>query len=59
MPSYYYVCQRFLKGDLEPDLSFVIKTLDSLMPFVKKGQIISLESTTSILVQQMRKSYQD
>jgi UDP-N-acetyl-D-glucosamine dehydrogenase len=30
----------------EPDLSFVVNTFESLLPYVKKGQIISLESTT-------------
>lgn len=30
----------------EPDLSFVIKTVESLMPFIKEGQVLSLESTT-------------
>jgi len=30
----------------EPDLSFVISTMDSLVPYVRKGQVISLESTT-------------
>lgn len=30
----------------EPDLSFVIKTTESLIPFLRPGQIISLESTT-------------
>ena len=30
----------------EPDLSYVIQTVDSLLPFVHPGQIISLESTT-------------
>ncbi|MBD3646133.1 MAG: nucleotide sugar dehydrogenase, partial [Pseudomonadales bacterium] len=30
----------------EPDLSFVIDTVESLLPFVKKGQVLSLESTT-------------
>ena len=30
----------------EPDLSFVTKTFDTILPFLKKGQIISLESTT-------------
>jgi UDP-N-acetyl-D-glucosamine dehydrogenase len=30
----------------EPDLSFVIDTLESLLPHMRKGQIISLESTT-------------
>lgn len=30
----------------EPDLSYVIDTLESLLPFMRKGQVISLESTT-------------
>jgi len=30
----------------EPDLSFVLNTIDSLLPFMRAGQIISLESTT-------------
>lgn len=30
----------------EPDLSFVINTLESLLPSLRKGQVISLESTT-------------
>lgn len=30
----------------EPDLSFVINSVDSILPFLKKGQLISLESTT-------------
>lgn len=30
----------------EPDLSFVIDTTDSLTPFLRAGQVISLESTT-------------
>jgi len=30
----------------EPDLSFVIKTIQSLLPFLRPGQVISLESTT-------------
>ena len=30
----------------EPDLSFVLKTLENALPYLKKGQIISLESTT-------------
>jgi len=30
----------------EPDLSFVTNTIDNLLPFLRKGQIISLESTT-------------
>jgi UDP-N-acetyl-D-glucosamine dehydrogenase len=30
----------------EPDLSFVLDTVDSLLPFVRPGQLVSLESTT-------------
>lgn len=30
----------------EPDLSFVLDTTDSLLPFMRPGQIVSLESTT-------------
>ena len=30
----------------EPDLSFVFKTTDSIVPYLKKGQVVSLESTT-------------
>lgn len=30
----------------EPDLSFVIETTDSLIPYLRAGQVISLESTT-------------
>ena len=30
----------------EPDLSFVINTMDSLVPYLRKGQVVSLESTT-------------
>ena len=30
----------------EPDLSFVINTVDSLLPHIRAGQLISLESTT-------------
>ncbi len=30
----------------EPDLSFVIATIDSLLPYLRQGQIVSLESTT-------------
>lgn len=30
----------------EPDISFVIKTVDALQPFLRSGQVISLESTT-------------
>ena len=30
----------------EPDLSYVLNTVDSLVPYIRKGQVISLESTT-------------
>ncbi|MEO1940973.1 MAG: nucleotide sugar dehydrogenase, partial [Candidatus Thioglobus sp.] len=30
----------------EPDLSFVINTIDALVPYLRKGQVLSLESTT-------------
>lgn len=30
----------------EPDLSFVISTTESFVPYLRKGQVISLESTT-------------
>lgn len=30
----------------EPDLSFVIQTTDLLVPFLREGQLLSLESTT-------------
>jgi UDP-N-acetyl-D-glucosamine dehydrogenase len=30
----------------EPDLSFVIETTEALLPYLRKGQILSLESTT-------------
>lgn len=30
----------------EPDLSFVVGTMESLLPYVRSGQVISLESTT-------------
>ena len=30
----------------EPDLSYITNTVESMCPFIKKGQIISLESTT-------------
>ena len=30
----------------EPDLSYVIKTIDSVVPYLKKGHVVSLESTT-------------
>jgi len=30
----------------EPDLSFVVNTMDNILPYLKKGQVLSLESTT-------------
>lgn len=30
----------------EPDISFIVNTMNSLVPYLKKGQIVSLESTT-------------
>ena len=30
----------------EPDLSYVLGTMDCLLPYLKKGQVVSLESTT-------------
>lgn len=35
-----------LNSHREPDLSFVINTAESLIPHIRRGQIISLESTT-------------
>jgi len=35
-----------LKEHREPDISFVINTMDSLLPHLHRGQVISLESTT-------------
>jgi UDP-N-acetyl-D-glucosamine dehydrogenase len=35
-----------LNSHREPDLSFVTDTMDDLLPYLKKNQIISLESTT-------------
>ena len=35
-----------LKEHREPDLSFVTNTMDSLLPYLKEGQVVSLESTT-------------
>jgi len=35
-----------LSKQREPDLSFVIDTVDAILPYIRKGQIISLESTT-------------
>jgi len=30
----------------EPDLSYIVNTMETILPYVKKGQLISLESTT-------------
>lgn len=30
----------------EPDLSYVLTTVESILPFLRKGQVVSLESTT-------------
>jgi UDP-N-acetyl-D-glucosamine dehydrogenase len=30
----------------EPDMSFILDTLDALVPYIRKGQLVSLESTT-------------
>jgi UDP-N-acetyl-D-glucosamine dehydrogenase len=30
----------------EPDLSYVVATVDSIVPYLRKGQVLSLESTT-------------
>jgi UDP-N-acetyl-D-glucosamine dehydrogenase len=35
-----------LSGQREPDLSFVLSTIESLTPHLRSGQVISLESTT-------------
>lgn len=35
-----------LRKTREPDLSFVTATMDALAPFLRKGQLLSLESTT-------------
>jgi len=35
-----------LDGHREPDLSFVLDTMESLVPFLQAGQVVSLESTT-------------
>ena len=35
-----------LDNHREPDLSYVINTMDSLLPGLRKGQVVSLESTT-------------
>ena len=35
-----------LSGHHEPDLSYVINTLEALLPYLREEQVISLESTT-------------
>ena len=35
-----------LNQNREPDLRFIRSTMQSILPFIKKGQILSLESTT-------------
>jgi len=35
-----------LKEHREPDISFVTNTMDSLLPYLREGQAVSLESTT-------------
>lgn len=35
-----------LSKQREPDLSFVLNTVESLLPYIRAGQVISLESTT-------------
>jgi UDP-N-acetyl-D-glucosamine dehydrogenase len=35
-----------LNSHREPDLSFIIETMNSLLPHIKQNQVISLESTT-------------
>jgi UDP-N-acetyl-D-glucosamine dehydrogenase len=35
-----------LSKQREPDLSFVLNTIDNILPYIRHGQIISLESTT-------------
>lgn len=35
-----------LNKHFEPDLSYVTDTMDSVAPYLKKGQLVSLESTT-------------
>ena len=35
-----------LSGHHEPDLSYVVNTIDGLLPYLQKGQALSLESTT-------------
>ena len=40
------MCPHTLNKNKEPDLSFVISTMQNLLPNIQSGQIISLESTT-------------
>lgn len=35
-----------LSKQREPDLSFVLNTIDAILPYLRPGQVISLESTT-------------
>lgn len=35
-----------LDNHREPDLSFVVDTMESLVPYLRKGHVVSLESTT-------------
>lgn len=35
-----------LNKSREPDLSFVISTMDQMLPYLRAGQVVSLESTT-------------
>jgi UDP-N-acetyl-D-glucosamine dehydrogenase len=35
-----------LDSHFEPDLSYVVNTIEAILPHVRKGQVISLESTT-------------
>jgi UDP-N-acetyl-D-glucosamine dehydrogenase len=35
-----------LSKQREPDLSFVLGTIDAILPYIRQGQVISLESTT-------------
>ena len=35
-----------LTGHREPDLSFVINSVDTVLPYIRPGQVVSLESTT-------------
>ena len=35
-----------LNGHREPDLSFVINSVETVLPYIRPGQVVSLESTT-------------